>query len=84
VLHIAAQSKAIKELSDTHGYSPVSRQGAKTPVTLCTGPAMVTDGTAKCLYQALPVSGKLRIEMQDGTIREINLEGVKNISVSDR
>jgi hypothetical protein len=84
VLNIAAQSKSTKELFDTHGYPLVSGQGAKTPVTLCTGPVMASDGTTKCLYQALPVSGKLRIEMQDGTIREIDLESVKKMTVSDR
>lgn len=84
-LYVAAQSRATKEPFDTHGHPlyDVSGQGVKTPVTLCTGPVMATDGTAKCLYQALPVSGKLRIEMQDGTIREIDLETVKKMTVSD-
>jgi hypothetical protein len=84
VLHVTAQSRVTKEPFDTHGHSLVSGQGAKTPVALCTGPMMATDGTAKCLYQALPVSGILRIEMQDGTIREIDLESVKKMTVSDR
>jgi hypothetical protein len=84
VLNIAAQSNATKEPFDANGYPLVSGQGAKTLVTLCTGPVMATNGTAKCLYQALPASGKLRIEMQDGTIREIDLKTVKKMTVSDR
>jgi hypothetical protein len=84
VLNIAAQSKATKELFDTKGYPLVSGQEANTLATLCTGPVLATDGTAKCLYQALPASGKLRIEMQDGTIREIDLKTVKKMTVSDR
>lgn len=55
--------------------------GAKSPVTVCTGPTMATDGSAKCLYQALPASGILRIEMQDGTVQEIDLGKVKGITV---
>jgi hypothetical protein len=58
--------------------------GVKAPVTLCTGPTMATDGTAKCLYQALPASGRLHIEMQDGSIQEIDLKTVKKMTVSDR
>ena len=61
--------------------SYVAGSGVNVPVTLCTGPAMATDGTAKCLYQALPANGKLRIEMQDGTIQEIDLRTVKLITV---
>ena len=51
VLYVAAQSNATKEFFDTKGYPlhDVSEQGAKTPVTRCTGPVMATDGTAKCL-----------------------------------
>jgi hypothetical protein len=55
-------------------------RGVKSQVTLCTGPTMATDGTAKCLYQALPASGKLRIEMQDGTIQVIDLNNVKKMT----
>jgi hypothetical protein len=55
----------------------------KAPVTLCIGPIMATDGTTKCRYQALPVSGKLRIEMQDGAIQEIDLKSVKKMTVSN-
>lgn len=84
VLYVTAQSKGTKEPFDTHGHPPVSGQGEKTPVALCTGPIMPADRTAKCLYQALPVSGKLRFEMLDGTIREIDLDSVKKMAVSDR
>jgi len=84
-LFVAAQGSATKEPFDTRGHLlyDVSGHGVRTPVTLCTGPVMTTDGTAKCLYQALPVSGRLRIEMLDGTIREIELETVKKITISD-
>jgi protease II len=58
-----------------------AQNGVNVPVTLCTGPVMAKDGTAKCLYQALPANGKLRIEMQDGTIQEIDLRTVKLITM---
>jgi hypothetical protein len=61
--------------------SQVAGNGAKAPVTVCTGPTMATDGTAKCLYQALPASGKLHIEMQDGAIQEVDLKNVKKMTV---
>jgi hypothetical protein len=59
----------------------VTGNGVKVPVTLCTGPVMGTDGTAKCLYQALPASGKLRIQIQDGSIQEIDLKKIRLITV---
>ncbi len=80
-LCVAAQSEPTQE----QGVGPyVSGQGVKAPVTLCIGPTMATDGTAKCLYQALPASGRLRIEMQDGAIHQIDLKAVKKMTVSDR
>ena len=83
VLHLAAQNKTVKEPFDTH--RPLVRgQETKTPVTLCSGPTLAIDGTAKCLYQALPAFGKLRIEMRDGAIHEIDLQNVSKITVSDR
>ena len=77
VLYVAAQSKPPREPFDTQGHRLVG-------VTLCTGPVMTTDGTAKALYPAPPALGKLRIEMRDGTTREINLESVNSMTVSDR
>lgn len=84
VLHIAAQNQPTEEPFDTRARPLVAGQEAKTPVTLCTGPILATDGTAKCLYQALPVFGKLRIEMQDGAIHEIDLQKVRKMTISDR
>jgi hypothetical protein len=80
-LYVAAQSKPTQK-QRVGAY--FREQGVKAQVTLCLGPIMATDGTAKCLYQALPVSGKLRIEMQDGAIQEIDLETVKKMTVSNR
>ncbi len=57
------------------------RTPARPPVTLCTGPVMATDGSTKCLYQALPLLGKLRIKMHDGAVHEIDLTKVKEITV---
>jgi hypothetical protein len=84
VLHVSAQNRPTRQSFDTRGRPLVGGQATKTPVTLCSGPTLAIDGTAKCLYQALPVSGKLRIETQDGAIHEIDLEAVRKMTVSDR
>jgi hypothetical protein len=84
VLHVSAQNRPTKQSFDTRGHPLVGGQEANTPVTLCTGPILATEGTAKCLYQALPVSGKLRIETRDGAIHTIDLQTVKKMTVSDR
>lgn len=82
VLHVTAQNKPAEEQSNIH-RPLVGGQETKTPVALCTGPTMAIDGTAKCLYQALPVFGKLRIEMQDGIVHEIDLQNVRKMTVND-
>jgi hypothetical protein len=82
-LYVDAQSEPTQE-QGVGSYYYARGQAGKAPVTLCTGPIMATEGTAKCLYQALPVSGRLHIEMQDGSIQEIDLKTVKKMTVSDR
>ena len=82
-LYVAAQSEPTRE-QGVGSYYYARGQEAKAPVTLCIGPIMATEGTAKCLYQALPVSGRLHIEMQDGSIQEIDLNTVKKMTISDR
>ena len=82
-LYVAAQSEPTQE-QGVGSYYYDRGQAAKAPVTLCVGPIMATEGTAKCLYQALPVFGRLHIEMQDGSIQEIDLNTVKKMTVSDR
>ena len=82
-LYVAAQSEPTRE-QGVGSYYYVRRQAEKAPVTLSIGPIMATEGTAKCLYQALPVSGRLHIEMQDGSIQEIDLNTVKKMTISDR
>jgi len=78
----AAEAYEILLLSYQQSNGPhAAGNGAKAPVTLCTGPVMATDGTAKCLYQALPSSGKLRIEMLNGSVQEIHLKQVKQITI---
>lgn len=80
VLHVAAQNKPINDPLNAPRCSLVGGQETKTPVTLCTGPILATDGTAKCLYQLLPVFGKLRLEMNDGAIHEIDLQKVREMA----
>jgi hypothetical protein len=82
-LYVAAQSEPTQE-QGVGSYYYARGQGGKAPVTLCIGPIMATEGTARCLYQALPASGRLHIEMQDGSIQEIDLNTVKKMTVSDR
>ncbi len=75
-----AYEKLLASYSSGDGpYAP--GKGAKAPVSLCVGPVMATDGTPKCLYQALPASGKLRIEMLNGSVQEIFVNQIKQITV---
>ena len=52
-LYVAAQSEPTRE-QGVGSYYYVRRQAEKAPVTLCIGPIMATEGTAKCLYHASP------------------------------
>ena len=80
--------KAPNGVFDTKGHQLgpyVDGTGLKA--VLCTGPLVVgNDANGPVVrYQLLPnASGKLRIEMQDGSVQEIDLKTVKKMSVSAR
>jgi hypothetical protein len=66
----------------------VAGKSLKAPVVLCTGPWTVPNQSSdlEVRYQPLPSGpwfGKLRIEMKDGSVQEIDLATVKKMTVSD-
>ena len=73
---------------DTQGH-PIGPyvDGTGLKAVLCTGPLVVgSDANGSAVrYQPVPnASGKLRIEMQDGSVQVIDLKTVKKMSVSAR
>ena len=83
-LSFSAQSQTAKS-QERHD---AAEKGLKAPVVLCTGPWAVPNQSSypEVRYQPLPSGrwfGKLRIEMQDGSVQEIDLATVKKMTVSD-